>query len=339
VDASFNPDANEAVICLLLQPDGKILVGGAFTTLSGQTRNRLARLLPDGSLDAAFNPNLNSTVQTLALQANGKILVGGSFTAVGGAGRSRLARLHPDGTVDLGFNVGATATVYSLALQDDGKVLVGGDFTQLGGLNRMRLGRLTNPDAPTQSMVFDGTTLTWQRDGSLPEVWRTEAEAWSGTGFTNLGPGTRIAGGWQWTDLVLPPDTTVRLLGHAKGGRFSASTWLSEAYSGPLALTGQPASRTNLAATSATFTARFVGGEPIAYRWLKHGQPLADGANVSGAATPSLTLASVLGADAAGYAPSREQRLRRPHQRGGEPHGGGPGHHFAADERGASGGR
>jgi uncharacterized delta-60 repeat protein len=301
LDASFNPSANEAVVCLLLQPDGKILVGGAFTSLGGQTRNRLARLLPDGNLDAAFNPNLNSTVQTLALQADGKILVGGSFTTAGGAGRARLARLHPDGTPDTSFSADANATVYSVALQEDGKVLVGGEFTTVGGVARQRLARISNPDAPAQSVVFDGATLTWQRGGSAAEVWRTEAEAWNGAGWTNLGPGTHISGGWQWAGLSLPPAATVRLLGHAKGGRFSASTWLVKRVAGPPAFVTQPANVTNDAGTIVTLTALAVSEETIAYRWLKNGQPLSDGAQVSGAGTPALTLAAVFGADGGGY--------------------------------------
>ena len=50
-----------------VQPDGKILVGGTFTTLGGQTRNYLGRLDPDGSLDTGFDPGANSIVSVGAL--------------------------------------------------------------------------------------------------------------------------------------------------------------------------------------------------------------------------------------------------------------------------------
>ena len=58
----FDPNANSTVFVVVVQPDGKILIGGAFTTLSPNggatvTRNRIARLNPDGTLDTAFNPN------------------------------------------------------------------------------------------------------------------------------------------------------------------------------------------------------------------------------------------------------------------------------------------
>ena len=70
---------------VVVQPDGKILIGGDFTTLSPNggaavTRNRIARLNPDGTLDTTFNPDANETVYAIALQADGKILVGGFFT-------------------------------------------------------------------------------------------------------------------------------------------------------------------------------------------------------------------------------------------------------------------
>src|SRR5438552_13755906 len=62
----FDPNANGTVRVVVVQPDGKILIGGDFTTVSPNggaavTRNHIARLNPDGTLDA-FNPNANSTV-------------------------------------------------------------------------------------------------------------------------------------------------------------------------------------------------------------------------------------------------------------------------------------
>ena len=81
----FDPNANGSVRVVVVQPDGKILIGGDFTTLSPNggvavTRNRIARLNPDGTLDTAFNPNANSIVYSIAVQADGKILVGGDFS-------------------------------------------------------------------------------------------------------------------------------------------------------------------------------------------------------------------------------------------------------------------
>src|SRR5689334_13019895 len=65
---SFNPNASSDVNAIAVQPDGKILIGGFFTTVGGQTRNRIARLNSDGSLDATFNPNANGSVRAIAVQ-------------------------------------------------------------------------------------------------------------------------------------------------------------------------------------------------------------------------------------------------------------------------------
>ena len=70
--------------CLAVQDDGKILVGGEFTTLGGQARNYIGRLNADGTLDSGFKPGANGAVYSLAVQADGKILVGGSFTTLAG---------------------------------------------------------------------------------------------------------------------------------------------------------------------------------------------------------------------------------------------------------------
>src|SRR5437899_9799205 len=86
----FNPNANGEVEVVVVQPDGKILIGGTFTTLSPNgggavTRNGIARLNPDGTLDTAFNPNATGgDVVSIAVQADGKILAGGGFTSIGG---------------------------------------------------------------------------------------------------------------------------------------------------------------------------------------------------------------------------------------------------------------
>src|SRR5438105_4383909 len=79
----FDPNANGNVSSIAVQADGKILIGGDFTTVLGVARNRIARLNPDGTLDA-FNPNANGGVNAIAVQADGKILAGGNFTTIGG---------------------------------------------------------------------------------------------------------------------------------------------------------------------------------------------------------------------------------------------------------------
>ncbi len=139
VDASFNPGIGVAgvdyVNTVALQPDGKILVGGTFTSLGGQAINRIGRLNSDGSVDTAFNPNANSEVRCITVQPDGKILVGGLFTSMGGTAINRIARLVADGSVDSSFNLpnGAGGSVRSIGIQCNGKIIVGGAFASIGG--------------------------------------------------------------------------------------------------------------------------------------------------------------------------------------------------------------
>src|SRR5439155_13393793 len=82
VNPVFNPSANSYVYSLAVQPDGKILVGGDFTTLTGQPRKYMAQLNSDGSLDTSFNPGADNDVLSLVVQRDGKVLVGGIFTTL-----------------------------------------------------------------------------------------------------------------------------------------------------------------------------------------------------------------------------------------------------------------
>jgi uncharacterized delta-60 repeat protein len=145
LDLNFNPNANDQINAFALQPDGKIIIGGLFTTLqpnnaaAATIRNRLARLNADGTLDTAFNPNIGvgtattqvAQVTSVVVQANGQIVIGGTFRSVGAAVRNYIARLNADGSLDTTYNPTPNAAVLSLALQGDGKVLAGGSFTSL----------------------------------------------------------------------------------------------------------------------------------------------------------------------------------------------------------------
>ena len=186
IDTSFDPGANNWVTALVVQADGKILVGGFFTTLGGgntgtTTRNRIARLNPDGTLDTSFDPGANNPVQALAVQADGRILVAGAFTTLGGGGtgattRNFIGRLNTGGTLDTTFNPGANNPVQALAVQADGRILIGGDFTTLGGGGtgtpiRNHIGRLNSDGALDAS--FDPaanqfvSALAVQADGKI----------------------------------------------------------------------------------------------------------------------------------------------------------------------------
>ena len=143
LDVGFDPNANSHVESIVVQADGRILLGGYFTTLqpngavSKTTRNRIARVNADGTLDASFNPNANSFVYNITTQPDGKILLGGYFTTLqpNGAGsattRNRIARVNADGTLDASFDPNANGSVDCVAVQADGRILLAGGFRTL----------------------------------------------------------------------------------------------------------------------------------------------------------------------------------------------------------------
>ncbi len=133
------------VNCLALQANGQILVGGSFTSLSGQSRKNIGRLNADGTVDTTFNPGPDSgPVRALAVLPDGKILMSGNFTLFGTFLRRSIARLNIDGTVDTNFNARANASVLYVVPQPDGKILAGGSFTQIGGQSCTNFARLNS---------------------------------------------------------------------------------------------------------------------------------------------------------------------------------------------------
>lgn len=216
LDPDFNPNANADASCLVVLEDGRIVVGGGFTSFQpngaavATARKCIARLNADGTVDPGFDPQADAGVLTIALQADGKMVVGGYFNGfhpngvASSPGRNRIGRLNADGTLDLGFNPTAKFTVaippsvnpivYTVAVQTDGKVLLGGVFNTLQpngaatGTTRKYIARVnadgtldTGFDPNANSTVF-GVAL--QADGKV----------FLGGGFTILQPNGAAAG-------------------------------------------------------------------------------------------------------------------------------------------------
>jgi len=138
-DVTFNAGVgfNDVATCVAIQPDGKIVVAGVFTSFDGTTDNRIVRLNSNGSVDTSFNSGsgFNNSIYALAMQSDGKIILGGDFTTYNGASASRIIRLNTDGTADTTFNsgMGCDATVLALLPQPDGKIILGGLFVSYNG--------------------------------------------------------------------------------------------------------------------------------------------------------------------------------------------------------------
>lgn len=160
LDTTFNPPggANGIVADIALQPDGKIVAVGAFTSLNGSsTVSRVGRYLADGTLDTTFNQTADATINAVQLQSDGKLIIGGNMTTVGGVPHQGLARLNANGTLDGSFVATSNAQTLDVALQTDGKALVGGEFFKVNNVSRVCVARLLNAAAPIRKQFdFDG---------------------------------------------------------------------------------------------------------------------------------------------------------------------------------------
>jgi uncharacterized delta-60 repeat protein len=128
---AYSAASNGEIVCSAQQSDGKVIIGGLFSSFGGVSGlQNLVRLNTDGTVDTTFTPTPNAVVNAIVIQPNGQIVIGGGFTIVDGTSLSYLARLNTDGTLDTTFEPNPNLQVLCLLLQPDGDIVVGGDFTQ-----------------------------------------------------------------------------------------------------------------------------------------------------------------------------------------------------------------
>jgi uncharacterized delta-60 repeat protein len=153
LDTAFNPGTglDNAVFALGCQYDGRIIAGGAFTSVNGYSYNHIARFNSDGSVDTtnfSIGMGADAEVHSITIQAlDGTIYVGGTFATFNGTHRLGFTRLYANGTVDTTFLDTAynqfaglkriysydSPGVFAAGVQSDGNVMIGGEFNQVGG--------------------------------------------------------------------------------------------------------------------------------------------------------------------------------------------------------------
>ena len=224
VDTAFNVHLGAGfdgdVRAVLVQPDGKVLVGGNFTALNGQasTPDYLVRLNANGTPDTAFNAHLGTGfdgyIYSSLVQPDGKIVVGGWFSALNGRSGTpnSFVRLNRDGTPDTVFNanlgVGFDRVVYATALQPNGKLVVGGSFASLAG-------RPSTPDYVMRLNANGTPDLAFDRNLGTGFVQRVYTDVGDGAAFAlAIQPDGRILIGGGFSELngrASAPNTLVRL--------------------------------------------------------------------------------------------------------------------------------
>jgi len=159
---SFNASVNAKVFDLEVSPDGtKLYVVGAFTSVGGVSRQRVARLnLPSGTLDTTWSANADAVVATVVAN-DSSVYVGGDFGIIGTVARTRLARLNTtNGDVVTQFTASSDKRITESALAEDGsRLLVGGENDVINGETQ---GAIASLD-PTNGSLED-----WDATGVAP---------------------------------------------------------------------------------------------------------------------------------------------------------------------------
>lgn len=180
-DATFNIGTgfNNVVYAIVEQPDGKIIIGGAFMFFNNMPCKHIIRLNIDGTVDASFNIGIGfslGVVRALCLQPDGKIIVGGHFTQFNNVICNNIVRLNTDGSLDTSFSPPGTGfdnAILTLSIQPDGKIVVGGMFKYFNGISQNRILRL-NADGSLDTNFDSGdgfsdavSSLFVQTDGKI----------------------------------------------------------------------------------------------------------------------------------------------------------------------------
>lgn len=135
VDSSWNPSPDVSGSIMGIAKSGsKVYACGGFTTIGGQTRNRIACLDSATGQATAWNPNADSSVYVLYL-SGASVYAGGRFTTIGGQARRCIACLDTGTGLATSWNPNANGWVRVLSISG-GKVYAGGDFTTIGGQAR-----------------------------------------------------------------------------------------------------------------------------------------------------------------------------------------------------------
>ncbi len=195
LDTNYNVNLgagpNDVVQALAIQLDGKVLVGGRYTSFNGTAINRICRLNTDGTLDANFLTAVGAgvaddNVEAIAVQPDNRILLAGGFAQVNGLTRNHITRLLPTGAPDptINFGTGANGDVDAVLVQPaDGNIVIGGSFTEYDGVLADRIARIFGgSETGSGAFSFSAGNYLVEADGVYApiEILRT-----GGTSGTN----------------------------------------------------------------------------------------------------------------------------------------------------------
>jgi uncharacterized delta-60 repeat protein len=226
VDPSFNAGLSESdVYTIVIQPDGRILVGGTLRSTDGTQDRGIRRLNADGSIDPTFIlPFDDALVSTILLQADGRILVHGELRLPDRG--VDILRLEANGTIDESFAI-ARSFSSAVAQQDDGRILLEGDLP--APATTRGITRYAQREEAFDVLSLNGRTIHWRRAGALQELADEpvlEISTSNGASFTPIGRMQRVSGGWQLDNFDPPVGQAflLRTRGHVRSGIANGSS-------------------------------------------------------------------------------------------------------------------
>ena len=191
---------NDIVRTISVDTNGRVYVGGDFTTYDYNARNRIVRLLSGGQIDNTFNTvsgltGFNNSVRQITLNSN-RVFVSGLFTSYRNETRNRFACLDINGDTITPFasGTGFNNSVETFAFDNQNRIYIGGDFTSYKTFPENRVLRLSSNGVVSDSVNENPPpafqTLTVQ--GSISSTGSLSATNFSTTAFNLLAGKTGI---------------------------------------------------------------------------------------------------------------------------------------------------
>ena len=132
IDLTFEVGSgtNGKVYSIAVQPSGKILIAGSFTSYKGNACSNIARLNCNGDFDQTFTASFDDIVRKLTIDKQNNIIVGGDFKTANGVSRNAVARISENGVLDLSFHpyIETIGTVYDCKISNNGKIYIALNF-------------------------------------------------------------------------------------------------------------------------------------------------------------------------------------------------------------------
>jgi trimeric autotransporter adhesin len=213
---SFHHVLNGQGLAIAVTPDRtKLIVGGEFTTVDGQSRNRVAVFdVATGALNSTIRPSMNAAVRAITA-SNSTVWLGGSFSTANGVARTRLAAFSLSNGALLSWAPKADDYLVSALLltPDQTEVIVGGRFTTLNGVAAYGLGAVGAVAGDTKPYAVNRVIKDYTNNAGI-ESLTTDGTSVFGSGFAYY------AGNFEGSFAVEPNTGVIKWINDCHGDTY-----------------------------------------------------------------------------------------------------------------------